>query len=211
MVRMTRAMKWLLAVWIAVLAAGAGWIAWDIVQARQDLPGAASIGGPFTLTDQSGKRVTEADFKGRVTLYYFGFTFCPDACPTSMLLAQTALEQLGKRADGKVQVVLVSIDPERDTPAVLKEYVEQFGPQFIGLTGSPDEVASAARNFRASDSPCWMFVKCGGIFASVYRGSLMSAFRFTHGSKIVTGLGISEAISDRCRGLANVYISTNCR
>jgi cytochrome oxidase Cu insertion factor (SCO1/SenC/PrrC family) len=148
MVRMTRAMKWLLAVWVAVLVGGAGWIAWDIVQARQDMPGAASIGGPFSLTDQSGKRVTEADFKGRVTLYYFGFTFCPDACPTSMLLAQTALEQLGKRADGKVQVVLVSVDPERDTPAVLKEYVEQFGPQFIGLTGSADEVASTARNFR---------------------------------------------------------------
>jgi cytochrome oxidase Cu insertion factor (SCO1/SenC/PrrC family) len=148
MVRMTRAMKWLLAVWVAVLVGGAGWIAWDIVQARQDTPGAASIGGPFTLTDQSGKRVTEADFKGRVTLYYFGFTFCPDACPTSMLLAQTALEQLGKRAAGKVQVVLVSVDPERDTPAVMKEYVEQFGPEFIGLTGSADEVASAARNFR---------------------------------------------------------------
>jgi cytochrome oxidase Cu insertion factor (SCO1/SenC/PrrC family) len=188
MVRMTRAMKWLLAVWVAVLAGGAGWIAWDIVRASQDLPGAASIGGPFTLTDQSGKRVTEADFKGRVTLYYFGFTFCPDACPTSMLLAQTALEQLGRRADGKVQVVLVSVDPERDTPAVMKEYVEQFGPQFIGLTGSVDEVAGAARSFRvfyrkvpSKDGGPYLMDHSSVLYLMDRNGRFVQAF--THNSK----------------------------
>jgi cytochrome oxidase Cu insertion factor (SCO1/SenC/PrrC family) len=185
---MTRAMKWLLAVWIVVLAGGAGWIAWDIIRAKQDLPGAASIGGPFTLTDQAGKRVTEADFKGKVTLYYFGFTFCPDACPTSLLLAQTALEELGKRADGKVQVVLVSVDPERDTPAVLKEYVEQFGPQFIGLTGSADEVASAARNFRvyyrkvpSKDGAPYLMDHSSILYLMDRNGRYVQAF--THNSK----------------------------
>lgn len=142
-------MKFLLGVWIALLVGGAGWVAWDIArQGNGDLPGAAAIGGPFRLTDQNGRAVTEADFRGKPTLYYFGFTHCPDACPTALLLLQTAFEKLGTSADGKVQAVFITVDPERDTASVMKEYCESFGPQFSGLTGSPEQIALAAKAYR---------------------------------------------------------------
>jgi protein SCO1 len=146
---MSRPMKLLLAVWIALLVGGAGWVAWDIARQGNDgLPGAASIGGAFALTDQDGRTVSEADFRGRLTLYYFGFTHCPDACPTALLQVLTAFEKLGAQAEGKVQAVFVTVDPERDTAAVMKQYVESFGPQFIGLTGTAEQIAAAAKSFR---------------------------------------------------------------
>ncbi|QQS14788.1 MAG: SCO family protein [Rhodospirillales bacterium] len=142
---MSRGAKIILGLWVVLIVAFTAWIVVDVT--RSD--GAkVAIGGPFTLTDHDGKRVTEADFKGKPTLIYFGFTYCPDVCPTSLLLMQTALEQLGKGADEKVNVVLVTVDPERDTPAVLKDYVGNFGPRFIGLTGTPAEIAAVAKSFR---------------------------------------------------------------
>ena len=142
-------MKFLLGVWIALLVGGAGWVAWDIArQGSGDLPGAASIGGPFVLTDHNGREVTDAEFRGRLTFYYFGFTHCPDACPTALLLLQTAFEKVGAPADGKVQAVFVTVDPERDTAALMKDYVESFGPQFVGLTGTAERIAAAAKMFR---------------------------------------------------------------
>ncbi|TXL81889.1 SCO family protein [Vineibacter terrae] len=142
---MSRNAKLALAAWIVVLIGFAGWIG---VQFSQDSGGGPTIGGPFTLTDHNGKRVTEADFKGKPTLIYFGFTYCPDVCPTSLLLMQTAVEQLGKDADKNVNMLLITVDPERDTPAVLKDYVGNFGPTIVGLTGSPDDIAAAAKAFR---------------------------------------------------------------
>ena len=136
-------MKALLGVWIVTLVAAAGWIGWDTV--RGDRP---TIGGPFTLVDQDGRTVTEAAFKGKPTLIYFGFTFCPDVCPTSLLLMETALEKLGPDAASKVNLVFITVDAERDTPALLKGYVTNFGPTFIGLTGTPEQVAAAARAYR---------------------------------------------------------------
>ena len=140
---MSRSMKALLGVWIVTLVAAAGWIGWDTV--RGDRP---TIGGPFTLVDQDGRTVTEAAFKGKPTLIYFGFTFCPDVCPTSLLLMETALEKLGPDAANKVNLVFITVDAERDTPALLKGYVTNFGPTFIGLTGTPEQVAAAARAYR---------------------------------------------------------------
>ncbi len=140
---MSRAMKALLGVWIATLAIAAGWIGWDAVQG-----GRPSIGGPFALVDQEGRTVTEAALKGKPTLIYFGFTYCPDVCPTSLLLMETALEKLGPDADSKVNLVFITFDPERDTPALLKGYVNNFGPTFIGLTGTPEQVAAVARAYR---------------------------------------------------------------
>ncbi len=140
---MSRSMKALLGVWIVTLVAAAGWIGWDTV--RGDRP---TIGGPFTLVDQDGRTVTEAAFKGKPTLIYFGFTFCPDVCPTSLLLMETALEKLGPDAANKVNLVFITVDAERDTPELLKGYVTNFGPTFIGLTGTPDQVAAAARAYR---------------------------------------------------------------
>jgi protein SCO1/2 len=142
---MSRAAKIALAAWIVVLAGFAGWI---VVDFSRSGGASVAIGGPFALTDHNGRPVTEADFKGKPTLIYFGFTYCPDVCPTSLLLMQTAIEQLGKDADKQVNMVLISIDPERDSPAVLKDYVGNFGPTMTGLTGTPEQIAAAAKAFR---------------------------------------------------------------
>jgi cytochrome oxidase Cu insertion factor (SCO1/SenC/PrrC family) len=140
---MSRTMKALLGVWILALAAAAGWIGWDAWQG--DRP---AIGGSFALTDQDGRTVTSDSLKGKPTLIYFGFTYCPDVCPTSLLLMETALEKLGPDAAKKVNLVFITIDPERDTPKLMKGYVENFGPTFIGLTGTPQQIADAARAYR---------------------------------------------------------------
>jgi protein SCO1/2 len=142
---MSRAAKIALAAWIVVLVGFAGWIVVD--WSRND-GGTPVIGGPFTLTDHNGRTVTEADFKGKPTLIYFGFTYCPDVCPTSLLLMQTAVEQLGEDAEQRVNMVLITVDPGRDTPAVLKDYVGNFGPTMIGLTGTPEQIATVAKEFR---------------------------------------------------------------
>lgn len=109
--------------------------------------GKAQVGGPFTLTDHTGKRVSDADFRGRFMLVYFGFTYCPDICPTGLQVMSAALDQLGPKAE-RIQPMLISLDPERDTPAQLAEYVKAFHPRLVGLTGTPEEVASAARAYR---------------------------------------------------------------
>jgi cytochrome oxidase Cu insertion factor (SCO1/SenC/PrrC family) len=136
-------MKALLAVWIATLAAAAGWIAWDAVH-----PDRPVIGGSFSLVDQNGQTVTSDSLKGKPTLIYFGYTYCPDVCPTSLLLMENAIDGLGPDAAKKVNLVFITVDPERDTPQLLKGYVENFGPTFIGLTGTPQQVADAARAYR---------------------------------------------------------------
>jgi cytochrome oxidase Cu insertion factor (SCO1/SenC/PrrC family) len=136
-------MKALLAVWIAVLVGAAGWIGWDAWQGKQ--PG---IGGPFALTDQNGKTVTSDSLKGKPTLIYFGYAFCPDVCPTSLLLMETAIEKLGPDAPKKVNLVFITVDPERDTTAMMKGYVENFGPTFIGLTGTQEQITQVARAYR---------------------------------------------------------------
>ena len=141
--RMSRFMKALLGVWIVVLLGAAGWVGWDAYQGKQP-----AIGGPFTLVDQDGRTVTSNSLKGKPTLIYFGYTYCPDVCPTSLLLMQTAIDKLGPDAAKKVNLVFITIDPERDTPKLLKDYVGNFGPSFIGLTGTPEQVAAAARAYR---------------------------------------------------------------
>jgi cytochrome oxidase Cu insertion factor (SCO1/SenC/PrrC family) len=140
---MSRTMKALLGVWIAVLLGAAGWIGWDAWQGKQ--PG---IGGPFSLVDQNGKTVTADSLKGKPTLIYFGYTYCPDVCPTSLLLMETAVEKLGVDAAKKVNLVFITVDPERDTPELIKGYVTNFGPTFEGLTGTPEQIAQVARAYR---------------------------------------------------------------
>jgi protein SCO1/2 len=110
-------------------------------------PGTARIGGPFSLVDHDGKPVTDADFRGRHMLVYFGFTYCPDVCPTSLNRNLQALDLLDEAQARKVQPILISVDPERDTPAHLKEYVGQFSPDLRGLTGTPEQVAAAAKAY----------------------------------------------------------------
>lgn len=134
---------------VLLLAAGIGGYAWRNGQLPQvHGTGEALVGGPFILTDQNGKRVTEKDFLGKYMLVFFGYTYCPDVCPTELQVMMAALDALGPEAD-KVQPVFISIDPARDTPDVLKAYVANFGPRLIGLTGTPEEVAAVAKAYRA--------------------------------------------------------------
>ncbi len=111
------------------------------------LPQGVSLGGPFSLTDHTGRAVTEADFAGRVLLVYFGFTFCPDVCPTELGIMAQAMEDLGPQA-ARVTPILITIDPERDTPQALAPYVENFHPAMRGLTGTPQQIADVARRYR---------------------------------------------------------------
>ena len=113
--------------------------------------GTALIGGPFSLTDQTGKAVTDADYRGRYMLIYFGFTFCPDVCPTELQVMATALDQLGSQAD-QVQPLFITVDPERDTPSQLAGYVSQFHPRMAGLTGTPEQIAAAERAAKVAGS-----------------------------------------------------------
>ncbi|MDX5365981.1 MAG: SCO family protein [Alphaproteobacteria bacterium] len=106
--------------------------------------GAPSVGGPFTLVNHLGETVTEQDFRGRYMLMYFGFTFCPDVCPTELGVMAAALNALGDKGE-EVTPVLISIDPERDTPEVLARYVALFHPRLVGLTGTPEQVDAAAK------------------------------------------------------------------
>lgn len=113
--------------------------------------GKALIGGPFTLVDQTGKTVTDKDFRGRYMLVFFGFTHCPDVCPAELQVIAQALADLGPKAS-EVVPVFISLDPERDTPAVVGAYVKNFGANFVGLTGSPEAVAAAAKSYRVAYS-----------------------------------------------------------
>jgi cytochrome oxidase Cu insertion factor (SCO1/SenC/PrrC family) len=109
--------------------------------------GTALIGGPFTLTDQTGKKVTEKDFLGHYMLVFFGYTYCPDVCPTELQVMSAALDSMGSKADN-IQPVFITIDPQRDTADVMKQYVSNFYPRLIGLTGTPEEVANVAKVYR---------------------------------------------------------------
>lgn len=107
----------------------------------------AAIGGPFRLVDQDGRTVTQEDLKGRPTLLFFGFTHCPDICPTTLFEISEVLRQLGADA-GKVRAAFVTVDPERDTPATLKDYLGSFDPHLMALTGSREEVDGMLKAYR---------------------------------------------------------------
>ena len=107
----------------------------------------ASFGKTLALTDHNGEPRTLADFRGKVVALFFGFTHCPDVCPTTLGEMATVMKELGPDA-ARLQVIFVSIDPERDTVDVLKRYVPLFHPDFLGMTGSPEEIAKAAKEFK---------------------------------------------------------------
>lgn len=130
----------------------------------------SSIGGAFTLNDKDGKRVSWDQFKGKYRIVYFGYTFCPDACPTTLAELKKVPAALGDRAD-EVQVVMVSVDPQRDTPEVLREYLSYFDPSFLGLTGTEEEVLAAATPL--------------GIYFSAHEGSAASGYLVDHTTTVL--------------------------
>jgi len=111
------------------------------------LPAGMSLGGAFDLVNQAGQPVTERDFAGRWLLVYFGFTYCPDVCPTELGIMASALDAMGPAGEA-VTPILITIDPQRDTPDQLADYVSRFHPRMLGLTGTPEQIAAAARRYR---------------------------------------------------------------
>jgi cytochrome oxidase Cu insertion factor (SCO1/SenC/PrrC family) len=111
------------------------------------MSGRGPVGGPFTLTDQSGRQRSDSDFRGKLMIVYFGYTFCPDVCPADLMATGQALDALGPAADG-VQPIFITVDPERDTK-VLAEYVWAFHKSMIGLTGTPEEIRKVANTYKA--------------------------------------------------------------
>ena len=138
---------------IALLLATVGGVLWWRGEAPKlsdigiAMPGGVSMGGPFTLVNTAGETVTEASFRGRWMLVYFGYTFCPDVCPTELQTMSAALDRLGPLAAGVVPV-FITIDPERDTVAALAEYTKLFDERLVGLTGSKEQIAAAAKSYR---------------------------------------------------------------
>lgn len=108
---------------------------------------AVQLGGPFALTDQNGMRRTDEEFRGKYMLVFFGYTFCPDVCPTTLAVISAALDMMGQRAE-RIVPIFVSIDPERDTPETMKAYLSAYGNRWVGLTGTEDEIASIAKAYR---------------------------------------------------------------
>ena len=110
--------------------------------------GVSGVGGPFTLVDQNGRTVTERDFSGAPHLVFFGFTHCPDVCPTTLQQVSDVLAALGPKAE-RMRVAFVTVDPERDDPASLKTYLSSFDPRITGLTGSPEQIVATEKAYRA--------------------------------------------------------------
>jgi protein SCO1/2 len=145
---------WLVLGVALLLAAGLGWMRFaNPMGTPQAPPGnlaGASLGGPFTLTNQDGQKVRDTDFAGRWRLMYFGYGFCPDVCPTDLALigrGLAAFEAQDAVRGGTVAPIFITIDPERDTPTVLKPFVAAFHPRLVGLTGTPAQIAAVSQAY----------------------------------------------------------------
>lgn len=184
--RSVRRIVWLAA---AALAVTFGALAWWRANAPQDPPlvvitGEADVRSEFSLTDHTGRPVTEADFAGRWQLVFFGFTNCPDICPTTLAYIASVLDLLGDRAD-RVAPLFITVDPARDTVTVMAAFVAAFHPRLIGLTGTEAQVAEAARNFRvyyeemadASAPDGYLMAHAGYIYLMTPKGRFEAVFR----------------------------------
>ena len=131
--------------WIAVVLAAVLALGYSFYVRKTAPP---DIGGAFSLTDQTGKRVSSDDLKGKVLAIYFGFTHCPDECPTTLQKIQVALGKLPEKTREQVVPIFITLDPERDTREVIGDYISGFIPDGLGLTGTPEEIAEVAREYR---------------------------------------------------------------
>lgn len=161
--------------------------------------GTALVGGPFTLTDHTGKTVKDSDFRGKYLLVFFGFTFCPDVCPTELQVMAAALDQLGPEADA-ISPLFITIDPDRDTPDVMKAYVENFSPRLTGLTGTQEQIATVAKAYRVyyakagkTGTPDYTMDHSTIIYLMAKDGSFLKHFTYTTDAKALAE-GIREAM-----------------
>jgi protein SCO1/2 len=129
---------------LLVLCLAALWVFWPQDEQRR----ASSVGGPFTLTAMDGQRFTDADLQGAPHLVFFGFTHCPDICPTKLMELSAIFRAAGERA-GKARAVFITVDPARDTPEVLKNYLSSFDDRIVGLTGTQTEIDAVVKAYRA--------------------------------------------------------------
>ena len=148
---MRSSFKVLIAIVLALAAAGALGVAWvslvEVPAPKVATSGTAAIGGPFTLVSTNDGNVTDQTYRGKWLLIFFGYTFCPDACPTALNNISVALEKLGVDA-GKLQPLFVTVDPQRDTREVLAEYLKSFDSRIIGLTGPQDQIDRVVKEYR---------------------------------------------------------------
>lgn len=134
--------SWPLLGFLAVLA-----LAFLVPRLLELAPKPAPIGGPFTLTDQQGKSVTDADFRGKFMLVYFGYSFCPDVCPTTLNEVMKVYRELSPEQQARLAPIFITVDPARDTVDQMNQYVTSFSPALIGLTGTADQIAAAERGY----------------------------------------------------------------
>lgn len=135
-----------------IVAAGAAYVAIEIIEGGPNqeggIIGQPTVGGPFVLVNGDGETVTEQAFAGKVMAVYFGFTYCPDVCPTELAIVADAIDLLPAEAATKVAPVFITIDPDRDTPELVKEYAANFHERMVGLTGTPEQIAAAGKAYR---------------------------------------------------------------
>ena len=130
-----------------VIGAIAAYAMWEMTALKTEETGEVLIGGPFALVNQDGKPVTDADYKGKLMLVYFGFTYCPDICPTDLSVMAQAMGQLGSDA-AKVSPIFITVDPERDTVKQMKNYLSNFKPPIEGLTGDRKAIDAVLKAYR---------------------------------------------------------------
>jgi protein SCO1/2 len=148
------------------------------------IPPSNAIGGPFTLTDVNGKTVTDKDLLGKPALMFFGYTFCPDVCPTTLAEAGEWLQALGPNAD-KLRMVFVTVDPQRDTQEKMKEYLSAFDPRIIGLSGSPESIAAMLKVYRVyarkvpqKDSADYLMDHSAAVYLMDAKGRFVGAINY---------------------------------
>ncbi|PCI39546.1 MAG: SCO family protein [Rhodospirillaceae bacterium] len=150
--------------------------------------GKVNIGGPFSLVDHNGKAVTEQDYKGKYMLIYFGYTFCPDVCPTSLSIMGDALDMLTPAQLEKVVPIFVTVDPERDTPEIMAGYVPNFHEKLVGLTGSLKDIKAAAKRYKVffakanEDDPDGLYTMDHGSTTYLMDPNATYAAHFSHGT-----------------------------
>ncbi len=181
---------------VLLMAAALGGYALWSARPHSTSSGIALVGGPFTMVNHKGQTVTDKDFRGRPMLLFFGFTFCPDICPTELQVMTAAITELGD-AGKDIQPILVSIDPARDTPEVLAAYVANFGDNVVGLTGSEKQVEAMAGAYRVfyskqdnpKDPSNYLMDHSSIIYLMGANGTFLKHFSYTTDAKaLATGL-----------------------
>lgn len=194
---MSRQLRLAVSIVAALIGIAIGFALQNYLFDRNQAPTAlqAQVGGPFTLIDHEGRTVTDATYRGKTTLVFFGYTNCPDICPLGLARLAEVMDALGADA-AKVQPIFITVDPQRDTPAVMKSYVEHFDPRMAGLSGTPEQVAAAAKAYRvyfkihgdAATNPNYLVDHSGFIYVMNRDGGFVGTF--TPESKIETAVAL---------------------